>query len=196
MPAASARAACASWPPCPRARSRWGRLWAWGAAAASECGAASVAACGARAVFHRSILHPHLLPGQAKQLGVLRAVAEGRADQPLHFCWFEAGAAAPPAARGFAAALGLDGGQVPALVAVAPKKERSAIMTARFEKVRWWRFRWWRMGAAAAQVMRAGRTLPFGRRMSAGSWRPARTARRLQFQSCLLHSAPPLPLSP
>lgn len=66
---------------------------------------------------------------------MLRAVAEGRADQPLHFCWFESGAAAPAPARSFAVALGLDGGQVPALVAVAPKKERSAIMTARFEKV-------------------------------------------------------------
>ncbi len=74
---------------------------------------------------------------QSKQLDVLRAAAEGRADHPLHFCWFEAGPAASPAARSFAAAMGLDGGQVPALVAVAPKKERSAIMTARFEKVRW-----------------------------------------------------------
>lgn len=83
-------------------------------------------------------LLPHPPPTplcQAKQLGVLRAVAEGRAEQPLHFCWFEAGPAAPPAARGFAAALGLDGGQVPALVALAPKKERAAVMTARFEKV-------------------------------------------------------------
>ena len=71
---------------------------------------------------------------QQNQLEVLRAAAEGRAEQPLHFCWFEA--AATWAGQQFAARLGLDGGQAPALVAVAPKKERSAVMTGRFEKVR------------------------------------------------------------
>ena len=73
---------------------------------------------------------------QQKQLDVLRAAAEGRAEQPLYFCWFEAAPAG--ASQQFAARLGLDAGQAPALVAVAPKKERSAIMTGRFEKVRWW----------------------------------------------------------
>lgn len=73
---------------------------------------------------------------QAAQLEVLRAAAAGRGEQPLHFCWFTSGAGAPPAAAAFAAGLGLDGGQAPALVAVSPKKERTAIMTARFEKVR------------------------------------------------------------
>lgn len=68
---------------------------------------------------------------QAAQLEVVRAAAAGRADQPLHFCFYEAG----PAAAEFASQLGLEGGQAPALVAVAPKKERSAIMTGRFEKV-------------------------------------------------------------
>lgn len=72
---------------------------------------------------------------QQNQLEVLRAAAEGRAEQPLYFCWFEA--AATWAGQQFAARLGLDGGQAPALVAVAPKKERSAVMTGRFEKVRW-----------------------------------------------------------
>lgn len=73
----------------------------------------------------------------AAQLAVLRAAAEGRGDQPLHFCWFEAGVGAPPHTAAFAAALGLDGGATPPqLVAVAPKKERAAVMTGRFEKAR------------------------------------------------------------
>ena len=71
---------------------------------------------------------------QAAQLEVLRGAAAGRGDQPLHFAWFAAGAGAPPAHAAFAAALGLDAGQAPALVALAPKKQRSAILTARFEQ--------------------------------------------------------------
>ena len=69
------------------------------------------------------------------QLEVLRAAAERRAEQPLYFCWFEA--ARVGAGQQFAERLGLGGGQAPALVAVSPKKERSAVMTGRFEKVRW-----------------------------------------------------------
>lgn len=71
----------------------------------------------------------------AAQLAVLRSAAEGRGDQPLHFCWFEAGPGAPRQGAAFAAALGLDGGSTPPqLVALAPKKERAAVMTGRFEK--------------------------------------------------------------
>lgn len=78
---------------------------------------------------------------QATQLETVRSAASGRAEQPLHFSWFEA-AHAGVAAR-FAAQLGLDAGQAPALVALAPRKERVAIMTGRFEAVRtaWERLR-------------------------------------------------------
>ncbi|KAL4419270.1 hypothetical protein ABPG77_004828 [Micractinium sp. CCAP 211/92] len=69
---------------------------------------------------------------QAAQLETVRAAAVGRAEQPLHFSWFQA--ATFGAAAQFAAQLGLDAGQAPALVAVAPRKERAAVMTGRFDK--------------------------------------------------------------
>ncbi|KAL4420014.1 hypothetical protein ABPG75_007112 [Micractinium tetrahymenae] len=69
---------------------------------------------------------------QAAQLEIVRFAAVGRAEQPLHFSWF--GASHTGAVAEFGAQLGLDAGQAPALVAVAPRKERSAVMTARFEK--------------------------------------------------------------
>lgn len=71
---------------------------------------------------------------QSAQLETVRAAAVGRAEQPLHFSWFQA--ATFGAAAQFAAQLGLDAGQAPALVAVAPRKERAAVMTGRFDKVR------------------------------------------------------------
>lgn len=70
---------------------------------------------------------------QAAQLETVRSAAAGRAEQPLHFSWFQAAHAG--AAGQFAAQLGLDAGQAPALVAVAPRKERFAVMTGRFDKV-------------------------------------------------------------
>lgn len=73
---------------------------------------------------------------QAAQLEVLRGAAAGRGDQPLHFSWFAAGSGAPPANAAFSAALGLDAQQAPALVALAPKKQRTAVLTGRFEQVR------------------------------------------------------------
>lgn len=87
-----------------------------------------------------------LSPGQeqAAQLEVLRGAAAGRSEQPLHFAWFElpdAGAAAhggggaAAAASSFAEQLGLGGRAAPALVAVAPRKERTAVMSGRFQKV-------------------------------------------------------------
>lgn len=69
---------------------------------------------------------------QAAQLEVLRGAAAGRAEQPLHFAWFQASPLG--GAAGFAGQLGLDAGQAPALVAVSPRKERTAVMTARFDK--------------------------------------------------------------
>ncbi|PSC75196.1 Helicase sen1 [Micractinium conductrix] len=70
---------------------------------------------------------------QAQQLEVLRGVAAGRSDQPLHFCWFQAGGGGS-AGGAFASGLGLEAGQAPALAAVATKKGRGATMTGRFAK--------------------------------------------------------------
>ena len=104
---------------------------------------------------------------------MLRSAAAGRADQPVHFCYYVAGGGA----QGFAAELGLDGGQAPALVAVAPKKQRSAVMTARFQTV-----------GVGREV---GRGLAGGRWHAAGG-RHSRRA-RLTRASC---SSPHTPITP
>lgn len=111
---------------------------------------------------------------QAAQLEVLRGAAAGRGDQPLSFSWFAAGNGAAPAQSAFAASLGLDVAQAPALVALAPKKQRTAILTGRFEQ---------------ARVCAEGRGLPCGGSACSCCWRGGAAA-------CLNFSATPLPAHP